>query len=160
RDATGRGSRAPARRVRSRPAARVPRGPPGTRSVRRWRRGRAGCDGPPRRSPASARRSPRAAFCSGVTRLSAAFPRIARGPGSLRYLRAVGGSAVSLVLLEKSEGIATVTLDRPEALNALNLALRRAIEETFRELQKDSDTRVVILTGAGRAFCAGIDLKE
>ena len=67
---------------------------------------------------------------------------------------------MSLVLVEKSGGIATVTLNRPEALNALNLALRRAIEQTFRELQKDADTRVVILTGAGRAFCAGIDLKE
>jgi enoyl-CoA hydratase len=53
-----------------------------------------------------------------------------------------------------------VTLNRPAALNALNRELRGAIERTFRELQKDGETRVAILTGAGRAFSAGIDLKE
>lgn len=67
---------------------------------------------------------------------------------------------MSVLLVEKARGVATLTLNRPEALNALNLALRRAIEQAFRELQKDGETRVVILTGAGRAFSAGIDLKE
>jgi len=67
---------------------------------------------------------------------------------------------VSVLLVEKSHGVATLTLNRPEALNALNLALRRALEESFRELQKDGETRVAILTGAGRAFSAGVDLKE
>jgi enoyl-CoA hydratase len=66
----------------------------------------------------------------------------------------------SIVKLEKDSGIATVTLNRPEALNALSRELRKAIVSTFRELQADEDTRVVILTGAGRAFCAGMDLKE
>ena len=67
---------------------------------------------------------------------------------------------MSVLLVEKSGGVATVTLNRPEALNALNLALRRSIETAFRELQKDGETRVAIVTGAGRAFSAGIDLKE
>ena len=67
---------------------------------------------------------------------------------------------MSVLLVEKSHGVATLTLNRPEALNALNLALRRALEESFRELQKDGETRVAILTGAGRAFSAGVDLKE
>ena len=67
---------------------------------------------------------------------------------------------MSVLLVEKSHGVATLTLNRPEALNALNLALRRALEQAFHELQKDGETRVVILTGAGRAFSAGVDLKE
>jgi len=65
-----------------------------------------------------------------------------------------------MVKLEKDKGIATVTLNRPEALNALCRELRKAMASTFRELQADKETRVVILTGAGRAFCAGMDLKE
>jgi len=65
-----------------------------------------------------------------------------------------------ILLLEKSEGIATVTLNRPQAMNALSRELRSAIVKTFDELRSDSATGVVILTGAGRAFCAGLDLKE
>jgi len=63
--------------------------------------------------------------------------------------------------VEKSEGIATVTLNRPRAMNALSLALRRAIREAFEEIPKDPAIGVVIVTGAGdRAFSAGLDLKE
>ena len=65
-----------------------------------------------------------------------------------------------VLLVEKSDGIATVTLNRPEALNALDAELRLAIERAFRELANDPLVRVAILTGAGRAFSAGIDLKE
>jgi len=67
---------------------------------------------------------------------------------------------MSVLLVEKSGGIATITLNRPEALNALNAELRNAIERAFRELAQDGEVRVAILTGAGRAFSAGIDLKE
>ena len=66
----------------------------------------------------------------------------------------------SVLLVEKSEGIAIVTLNRPEAMNALSSELRRAIARAFRELQAGGDVRVAVVTGAGRAFCAGIDLKE
>jgi enoyl-CoA hydratase len=65
-----------------------------------------------------------------------------------------------LVLVEKSSGITTVTLNRPEALNALSMALRNRIAEVFTELADDAETEVVILTGAGRAFTVGLDLKE
>jgi len=65
-----------------------------------------------------------------------------------------------VLLLERDAGVATVTLNRPEALNALSRELRREIAHTFRALDADGETRVVILTGAGRAFCAGLDLKE
>jgi enoyl-CoA hydratase len=65
-----------------------------------------------------------------------------------------------VLLVEKSDGIATVTLNRPDAMNALSRALRQAIGRTFEALRGDSEVGVVILTGAGRAFCAGLDLKE
>ncbi|HKA14915.1 MAG TPA: enoyl-CoA hydratase [Myxococcota bacterium] len=67
---------------------------------------------------------------------------------------------MSVLLVEKSGGIATITLNRPEALNALDTVLRDAIARAFQELAKDAEVRVAILTGAGRAFSAGIDLKE
>jgi len=62
--------------------------------------------------------------------------------------------------IEKKEGVATLTLNRPEAMNALSFELRGALVDAFRELQSDDEIRVVVLTGAGRAFCAGLDLKE
>lgn len=57
-------------------------------------------------------------------------------------------------------GIATITLDRPAALNSLEATLKRELLAAFREAGRDPAVRVVILTGAGRAFCAGQDLKE
>ncbi len=68
--------------------------------------------------------------------------------------------SISVTKVEKNEGIATITLNRPEAMNALSRELRGAIAEAFRDLQADNDIRAVILTGEGRAFCAGFDLKE
>ena len=65
-----------------------------------------------------------------------------------------------LVLIERHDAIAVVTLNRPEALNALSSALRRRLGETFAELSEDRSTEVIILTGAGRAFTVGLDLKE
>jgi enoyl-CoA hydratase len=65
-----------------------------------------------------------------------------------------------ILLVQKNDGVTTVTLNRPQAMNALSRALRHEITNTFRQLGSDADTGVVILTGAGRAFCAGLDLKE
>lgn len=65
-----------------------------------------------------------------------------------------------VILVEKHGETALVTLNRPQAMNALSSALRAAIAETFDKLEADPNTRVVILTGAGKAFCAGLDLKE
>ncbi len=65
-----------------------------------------------------------------------------------------------VLLVESHGGIATVTLNRPKALNALSSELRAEITRAFRRLATDDETRVVILTGSGRAFCAGLDLKE
>jgi 2-(1,2-epoxy-1,2-dihydrophenyl)acetyl-CoA isomerase len=57
-------------------------------------------------------------------------------------------------------GIATITLDRPDALNSLEASLKKDLLAAFREAGRDRAVRVVILTGAGRAFCVGQDLKE
>jgi enoyl-CoA hydratase len=66
-----------------------------------------------------------------------------------------------VVLLDVADGIATVTLNRPRAMNALNRAMRRRLAEVMRQVDGDDTVRAVILTGAGeRAFTAGLDLKE
>jgi enoyl-CoA hydratase len=65
-----------------------------------------------------------------------------------------------VVLVEKAGGIATVTLNRPEKLNSLNRELRTNFCKAMQELRDDPEAQVVIITGAGRAFCAGLDLRE
>lgn len=67
---------------------------------------------------------------------------------------------MSVIQTSNQNGVTTVTLNRPEQLNALSYDLRRAITDTFVELKGDASTQVIILTGSGRAFCAGLDLKE
>lgn len=68
---------------------------------------------------------------------------------------------MSLVLTEISQGVAVVTLNRPEAMNALSSALRAELAEAMLAVAQDDDVRAVVLTGAGtRAFTAGLDLKE
>ncbi|MGZ3585705.1 MAG: enoyl-CoA hydratase-related protein [Candidatus Limnocylindrales bacterium] len=61
---------------------------------------------------------------------------------------------------EQAEGVLTLTLDRPEALNALDRTLKRELLAAFRAAAQDGAVRAVVLTGAGRAFCAGQDLRE
>jgi 2-(1,2-epoxy-1,2-dihydrophenyl)acetyl-CoA isomerase len=62
--------------------------------------------------------------------------------------------------IEHDGAVATVTLDRPDALNALTRASRIALARDLRALSADAAVRCVVLTGAGRAFCAGQDLRE
>jgi enoyl-CoA hydratase/carnithine racemase len=64
------------------------------------------------------------------------------------------------LLVEQRNHVTYVTLNRPDALNALNTALRRDLKQFFSDTRVDRQARVVILTGAGRAFCAGADIKE
>jgi enoyl-CoA hydratase len=65
------------------------------------------------------------------------------------------------ILVEIDAGIAVVTMNRPQAMNALSAGLRRDLAAAMRQLESDASVRVVILTGAGdRAFTAGLDLKE
>ena len=65
-----------------------------------------------------------------------------------------------LVILERKGGVSILTLNRPDDMNAISSALMNRLTECFRSLQDDDETRVAIVTGAGRAFCAGMDLKE
>jgi enoyl-CoA hydratase len=62
--------------------------------------------------------------------------------------------------ITRRDGVATLTLNRPRAMNALSRELRAAIVDAFTTLGRDDATGVIILTGSGRAFCAGLDLKE
>lgn len=66
----------------------------------------------------------------------------------------------STVLYEVDSDIATITLNRPHAKNALSTALQRDLVAAFDRATQDEEVRVVVLTGAGNAFCAGVDLKE
>jgi enoyl-CoA hydratase len=65
-----------------------------------------------------------------------------------------------VLLIDRSDGVATLTLNRPRALNALSRELRHLLRQAFVELPRRGDVDVLILTGSGRAFCAGLDLKE
>ncbi|MEO8812360.1 MAG: enoyl-CoA hydratase [Caulobacteraceae bacterium] len=65
-----------------------------------------------------------------------------------------------MLLIDKADGVAVLTLNRPEAMNALSRALRGALHEAVVALSADAEVRVIVLTGAGRAFTAGLDLKE
>ncbi|MFK7977521.1 MAG: enoyl-CoA hydratase [Halioglobus sp.] len=64
------------------------------------------------------------------------------------------------VMLEKRDGYALVTLNRPDEMNALSRELRDDFVAAFEQCTGDESIRVVILTGNGKAFCAGFDLKE
>lgn len=64
------------------------------------------------------------------------------------------------LLYETSDGVAVLRLNRPEALNALNRALVQALIGAVDDARRDEAIRCVVVTGAGRAFCAGGDLKE
>ncbi|HJP52047.1 MAG TPA: enoyl-CoA hydratase-related protein, partial [Pseudomonadales bacterium] len=65
-----------------------------------------------------------------------------------------------VLLVEKKDGIAILTLNRPDKMNAMSYELRRALNDELEAIHNDKDIGVVILTGNGKAFCAGLDLKE
>ncbi len=64
------------------------------------------------------------------------------------------------LLVERDGAVVTLTLNRPDSLNSLDTGLRDALRDTFTALDADTDCRAVLLTGAGRAFCVGQDLRE
>lgn len=66
---------------------------------------------------------------------------------------------MSLVLTALDDGVLTVTLNRPEVLNAYNLALHGALLDALDAADRDDAVRAVVITGAGRGFCAGMDLS-
>ncbi|WP_426241529.1 enoyl-CoA hydratase/isomerase family protein [Nocardioides sp. LHG3406-4] len=64
------------------------------------------------------------------------------------------------VLLDVSDGVATITLNRPDAMNSLDIATKVALRDAVHAVAEDKAARCVVLTGTGRAFCVGQDLKE
>jgi 2-(1,2-epoxy-1,2-dihydrophenyl)acetyl-CoA isomerase len=73
---------------------------------------------------------------------------------------AVASTGVSPILLEVDEGVATITFNRPDAMNSLDVATKEALLAAVRQVADDASVRCVVLTGTGRAFCVGQDLKE
>lgn len=64
------------------------------------------------------------------------------------------------IILKREDGVATIVLNRPRALNAMTLAMHAELFDAIRIVREDPGTRVMILTGAGRGFCSGDDMKE
>ena len=63
------------------------------------------------------------------------------------------------IKVEKENGVDWLTLNRPEALNAIDTPMVTELRDYFGNLQEDRDTRIVVMQGAGKAFCAGLDIK-
>ena len=66
----------------------------------------------------------------------------------------------TLVTYEVAEHVATITYNRPDGLNAINGAMRRSLNAAFTRFRDDEEAWVAIVTGAGRAFCAGGDMRD
>lgn len=64
------------------------------------------------------------------------------------------------LLIDRADGVATLTLNRPESLNALSVTLKESLGAALVEVARDTSVRAVVLTGSGRGFCVGQDLRE
>jgi len=103
----------------------------------------------------------RSVSCSGLmgvrtVRPTAASLYVANGP---RFL-ATSAAQYSNILVEKKDGIAVITLNRPKALNALCDELISELNQATQELDKDNEVGAIVLTGSKKAFAAGADIKE
>lgn len=72
----------------------------------------------------------------------------------------MSGPTESVLLLTRESGVATITLNRPDSLNSLDVALKEALASALAEVAADDAVRAVVLAGTGRAFCVGQDLRE
>src|SRR5689334_2772487 len=68
--------------------------------------------------------------------------------------------AFTAVIVEKESGVATIMLNRPQVLNAITITMLQELKQAVDEAGGDAEVGVVVLTGIGRAFSAGVDLKE
>ncbi len=71
-----------------------------------------------------------------------------------------GGEGSEPVLLTVADGIATITFNRPDAMNSLDIATKELLRDVVQSVAEDEAVRCVVLTGTGRGFCVGQDLKE
>jgi enoyl-CoA hydratase len=81
-------------------------------------------------------------------------------PGRTQHWHTMTDTEDILRVTRPQPGCACLLLNRPQAMNALSLALRRALVDALATLARDDSVRVLVLTGAGKAFCAGLDLRE
>jgi 2-(1,2-epoxy-1,2-dihydrophenyl)acetyl-CoA isomerase len=65
-----------------------------------------------------------------------------------------------VLLVERTDGVTTLTLNRPESMNSLSIELKEALRDAIAEVAADDRARAVVLTGSGRGFCVGQDLRE
>jgi 2-(1,2-epoxy-1,2-dihydrophenyl)acetyl-CoA isomerase len=68
--------------------------------------------------------------------------------------------AADVLIVERSEGVATLTMNRPQSMNSLSVALKETLLAAVRDVSADPAVRAVVLTGTGRGFCVGQDLRE
>ncbi|MCI0581700.1 MAG: enoyl-CoA hydratase-related protein [Chloroflexi bacterium] len=90
----------------------------------------------------------------------AAAPGGAAGPGDAVPQGDAAAPGDPEILVRVEDGVATITLNRPATLNALTIPMKEHLLAAFEATGRDAEVRAVVLTGAGRAFCAGQDLKE
>src|SRR5881397_2804281 len=64
------------------------------------------------------------------------------------------------LLFEIDSNVATITLNRPDRLNAISGPMLESLSQALRDADRDRDVRVIVITGSGRGFCAGLDLKD
>lgn len=64
------------------------------------------------------------------------------------------------LLADKSDGVMTITLNRPDVLNAFNETMSSEVQDALKDAERDDTARAIVLTGAGRAFCSGQDLRD
>ncbi|KKM66083.1 hypothetical protein LCGC14_1484730 [marine sediment metagenome] len=64
------------------------------------------------------------------------------------------------ILYEKKDKVGVITLNRPERMNAINVQMNADLKNSLKEAKEDSGVRAIVITGAGRAFCAGADVQE
>src|ERR1700690_3250223 len=72
---------------------------------------------------------------------------------------AIDYSEYEFLKVEVADRVATITINRPDSLNAVNKAVHHELEQIWIDVRADQDVNAIILTGAGRAFCAGGDVK-
>ncbi|KAJ1566551.1 Fatty acid oxidation complex subunit alpha, partial [Cladochytrium tenue] len=96
-----------------------------------------------------------------AARLSLApLPLLLQRTPPRRFLSASAPASYTYVLTEKRDRVGLVTLNRPDALNALSSPLMKDLNDALREFDADDSVGAIVLTGSDRAFAAGADIKE